>query len=105
MLLNFAGNRVRLATHANFKDFVLTAGLEFFPLGGDPKVLAEFLFKADAIIANPPAYGHSHVAEALKIPIHIFFTMPWTQVFLINYYLVIALDFLCPLFVLVLCVS
>ncbi|PRQ54907.1 putative sterol 3-beta-glucosyltransferase [Rosa chinensis] len=47
MLLNFAGNRVRLATHANFKDFVLTAGLEFFPLGGDPKVLAEcsyFLF-------------------------------------------------------------
>ncbi|PRQ32914.1 putative sterol 3-beta-glucosyltransferase [Rosa chinensis] len=35
-------------------------------------------FKAGAIIANPPAYGHSHVAEALKIPIHIFFTMPWT---------------------------
>jgi UDP:flavonoid glycosyltransferase YjiC (YdhE family) len=34
------GHRVRLATHANFKDFVLTAGLEFFPLGGDPKVLA-----------------------------------------------------------------
>ncbi|PRQ41586.1 putative sterol 3-beta-glucosyltransferase [Rosa chinensis] len=114
------GHRVRLATHANFKDFVLTAGLEFFPLGGDPKVLAEYMvknkgflpsgpsevsiqrqqmkeiifsllpackepdpdtkvpFKADAIIANPPAYGHSHVAEALKVPIHIFFTMPWT---------------------------
>ncbi|XP_062025305.1 sterol 3-beta-glucosyltransferase UGT80A2-like [Rosa rugosa] len=35
-------------------------------------------FKADAIIANPPAYGHTHVAEALKIPLHIFFTMPWT---------------------------
>ncbi|KAJ8513776.1 hypothetical protein OPV22_004210 [Ensete ventricosum] len=114
------GHRVRLATHANFKEFVLTAGLEFFPLGGDPKVLAEYMvknkgflpsapseipiqrkqlkeiifsllpackdpdvdtgipFKADAIIANPPAYGHTHVAEALKIPIHIFFTMPWT---------------------------
>ena len=27
------GHRVRLATHANFKDFILTAGLEFFPLG------------------------------------------------------------------------
>ncbi|KAL6340165.1 hypothetical protein AAG906_040601 [Vitis piasezkii] len=101
------------STHANFKEFVLTSGLEFFPLGGDPKVLAGcFLpsgpseipiqrnqmkeivysllpackdpdmdsgipFKADAII-NPPAYGHTHVAEALKIPIHIFFTMPWT---------------------------
>ncbi|KAK3145315.1 hypothetical protein QOZ80_4AG0327170 [Eleusine coracana subsp. coracana] len=114
------GHRVRLATHANFKEFVLTAGLEFYPLGGDPKILAEhmvknkgflpsgpseiaiqrkqmkeiifsllpackdpdpdtgILFKVDAIIANPPAYGHTHVAEALKVPIHIFFTMPWT---------------------------
>ena len=34
------GHRVRLATHRNFKEFVLTAGLEFYPLGGDPKVLA-----------------------------------------------------------------
>ena len=34
------GHRVRLATHSNFKEFVLTAGLEFYPLGGDPKVLA-----------------------------------------------------------------
>lgn len=115
------GHRVRLATHANFKEFVLTAGLEFFPLGGDPKVLAGYMvknkgflpsgpseipvqrnqmkeiiysllpackepdmdtgvpFKADAIIANPPAYGHVHVAEALKVPLHIFFTMPWTE--------------------------
>ncbi|XP_054783746.1 sterol 3-beta-glucosyltransferase UGT80A2-like [Prosopis cineraria] len=114
------GHRVRLATHSNFKEFVLTAGLEFYRLGGDPKVLAGYMvknkgflpsgpseipiqrnqikdiinsllpackepdmdsgvsFKADAIIANPPAYGHTHVAEALKIPIHIFFTMPWT---------------------------
>ncbi|KAM0865784.1 hypothetical protein ACQ4PT_043045 [Festuca glaucescens] len=114
------GHRVRLATHANYKEFILTAGLEFFPLGGDPKLLAEYMvknkgflpsgpseipiqrkqmkeiifsllpackdadpdtgipFKVDAIIANPPAYGHTHVAEALKVPIHIFFTMPWT---------------------------
>ncbi|KAM7526641.1 hypothetical protein LguiA_016543 [Lonicera macranthoides] len=114
------GHRVRLATHSNFKEFVLGAGLEFFPLGGDPKVLAGYMvknkgflpsgaseihiqrgqikdiifsllpacidpdpdtnvsFKPDAIIANPPAYGHTHVAEALKIPLHIFFTMPWT---------------------------
>ncbi|WRX10053.1 UDP-glucuronosyl/UDP-glucosyltransferase - like 10 [Theobroma cacao] len=114
------GHRVRLATHSNFKEFVLTAGLEFYPLGGDPKVLAGYMvknkgflpsgpseiptqrhqikeiiysllpackepdpdsgvpFKADAIIANPPAYGHTHVAESLKVPLHIFFTMPWT---------------------------
>ncbi|XP_022887982.1 sterol 3-beta-glucosyltransferase UGT80A2-like isoform X2 [Olea europaea var. sylvestris] len=92
------GHRVRLATHSNFKEFVLTAGLEFYPLGGDPKVLAGYMvknkgflpsgpseipiqrnqmkeiiysllpackepdldsgipFKAEAIIANPPAY-------------------------------------------------
>ncbi|XP_035820146.1 sterol 3-beta-glucosyltransferase UGT80A2-like [Zea mays] len=34
------GHRVRLATHANFKDFVMTTGLEFYPLGEDPKNLA-----------------------------------------------------------------
>ncbi|KAK8491495.1 hypothetical protein V6N11_059420 [Hibiscus sabdariffa] len=37
------GHRVRLATHSNFKEFVLTAGLEFYPLGGDPKVLAGYI--------------------------------------------------------------
>ncbi|XP_031105351.1 sterol 3-beta-glucosyltransferase UGT80A2-like [Ipomoea triloba] len=114
------GHRVRLATHSPFKEFVLGAGLEFYPLGGDPKVLAAYMVKnkgflpsgpsevqiqrkqikdiilsllpaciesdpvsnipfyVDAIIANPPAYGHTHVAEALDVPLHIFFTMPWT---------------------------
>ncbi|XP_052728792.1 sterol 3-beta-glucosyltransferase UGT80A2 isoform X4 [Vigna angularis] len=57
------GHRVRLATHKNFEDFVLNAGLEFYPLGGDPKVLAGW---------------HTHVAEYLKVPLHVFFTMPWT---------------------------
>ncbi|CAN0897854.1 Sterol 3-beta-glucosyltransferase UGT80A2 [Linum grandiflorum] len=115
------GHRVRLATHSIFKEFVLTAGLEFYPLGGDPKVLAGYMvtnkglfpsnpseisvhrnqmkeiiwsllpactkpdidsgipFKAEAIIANPPTFGHTDVAEALKIPIHVFFTLPWTS--------------------------
>lgn len=114
------GHRVRLATHANFRGFVTSNGLEFYPLGGDPKILAGYMvknkgflpsgpseisiqkkqlkaimnsllpactkadgdsgapFKADAIIANPPAYGHVHVAEYLDVPLHIFFTMPWT---------------------------
>lgn len=44
----------------------------------DPDMDSNVPFRADAIIANPPAYGHTHVAEALKIPVHIFFTMPWT---------------------------
>jgi sterol 3beta-glucosyltransferase len=32
---------------------------------------------ADAIISNPPAIGHIHVAEALGIPCHIMFPQPW----------------------------
>lgn len=35
-------------------------------------------FVADAIIANPPSFAHMHCAEALGIPVHIVFTMPWT---------------------------
>ncbi|CAN6438827.1 unnamed protein product [Victoria cruziana] len=114
------GHHVRLATHANFKTFVKSAEIDFYPLGGDARILARYIaknkgflpsgpadislqrkqiraiidsllpactepdidsgtpFRAQAIIANPPAYGHVHVAEALGVPIHIFFTMPWT---------------------------
>ncbi|KAM3760056.1 hypothetical protein ACB098_01G165800 [Castanea mollissima] len=114
------GHHVRLATHANFSTFVKSAGVEFYPLGGDPRVLAGYMarnkgfipsgageisiqrkqlkaiiesllpactepdletglpFRAQSIIANPPAYGHAHIAEALGVPLHIFFTMPWT---------------------------
>ncbi|CAO2834094.1 unnamed protein product [Amaranthus hypochondriacus] len=117
------GHHVRLATHSNFRGFVKSAGVEFYPLGGDPRVLAGYMarnkglipsspgeisiqrkqlnaiiesllpactkpdietgvsFRAQAIIANPPAYGHVHVAEALGVPLHIFFTMPWTPTY------------------------
>ncbi|KAK7270424.1 hypothetical protein RIF29_23546 [Crotalaria pallida] len=117
------GHRVRLATHANFNTFVKSNGVDFYPLGGDPRILAGYMarnkglipsdpaeisiqrqqmkaiidsllpactapdletgvpFRAQAIIANPPAYGHVHVAEALGVPIHIFFTMPWTPTY------------------------
>ena len=34
--------------------------------------------QADALIANPIGYAHIHVADALDIPLHILFTMPWT---------------------------
>eukprot|EP00955_Chlamydomonas_euryale_P062123 358293-Chlamydomonas_euryale.AAC.1 len=116
------GHRVRIASHAVYREFVTGFGLEFYPIGGDPKVLSEFVVKhrgimpglniadaleqreqvkqilysswgacvladpenkdkpfiADAIVANPPAYGHTHCAEKLNVPLHICFTMPWT---------------------------
>ncbi|KAJ4358223.1 uncharacterized protein N0V89_002803 [Didymosphaeria variabile] len=137
------GHRVRLATHATFKDFVTENGLEFFSIGGDPAELMAFMVKnpglmpgfdtlrsgevgkrrrgiaeilrgtwrscietgdglgvdplkqtieewmgvedqlpdelkkpfvADAIIANPPSFGHLHCAEKLGIPLHMMFT-------------------------------
>jgi len=120
-------HRVRIATHAEFRKLVERAGLEFYPLAGDPRELMDYMvktggriipthlqqivedvprkrqivgeilestwractekdpdhpdaqpFTADAIIANPPSYGHFHCAEALHIPLHIVFTMPWT---------------------------
>ena len=37
--LQKSGHRVRLATHNVFKDFVMSAGLEFFPIGGNPAEL------------------------------------------------------------------
>ncbi|PHU19834.1 Sterol 3-beta-glucosyltransferase UGT80B1 [Capsicum chinense] len=49
------GHRVRLATHANFKEFVLTAGLEFYPLGGDPKILVEYMVKNKGFLPSGPS--------------------------------------------------
>ncbi|KAM5356612.1 hypothetical protein ACJ41O_003258 [Fusarium nematophilum] len=119
------GHRVRLATHNVFDKFVRDAGLEFFPIGGDPSELMAYMVKnpglvpslkslrggdiqkkrvmvaemlegcwhsclqpdpssgrpfvADAIIANPPSFAHVHCAQAMGIPVHLMFTMPWTS--------------------------
>ncbi|CAJ1821963.1 unnamed protein product [Sphenostylis stenocarpa] len=52
------GHRVRLATHKNFEDFVLNAGLEFYPLGGDPKVLAGYMVKNKGFLPSGPSEIH-----------------------------------------------
>jgi len=38
-------HRVRLATHAEFRPMVEQAGLEFYPLAGDPHELMEYMVK------------------------------------------------------------
>ena len=43
-----------------------------------PDPVTDLPFVADAIIANPPSFAHIHCAQALGIPVHIMFTMPWT---------------------------
>lgn len=42
----------------------------------DPRSNAPFV--ANVIIANPVSFAHLHCAQALGIPLHLVFTMPWT---------------------------
>ena len=44
------GHRVRLATHAVYREFVEEHDLEFFPLGGNPQVLSEYMVRNRGII-------------------------------------------------------
>ncbi|RKK60349.1 Sterol 3-beta-glucosyltransferase UGT80B1 [Fusarium oxysporum] len=44
-----------------------------------PDPLTGLPFVADAIIANPPSFAHIHCAQALGIPVHLMFTMPWSN--------------------------
>src|SRR4029453_8651362 len=37
------GHRVRIASHAVFRDFVESHGIEFFPLAADPRELMEYM--------------------------------------------------------------
>jgi hypothetical protein len=46
-------------------------------IGKDQLTRAPFV--AEAIIANPPSMGHVHCAQALSVPLHIMFTMPWSS--------------------------
>ncbi len=43
----------------------------------DPRTKSPFV--ADAIIANPPSFAHIHCAQALGIPVHLMFTIPWSS--------------------------
>lgn len=45
----------------------------------EPDALTQEPFVADAIIANPPSFAHVHCAQALGVPVHLMFTMPWTS--------------------------
>lgn len=44
----------------------------------EPDAVTRAPFVADAIVANPPSFAHVHCAQALGLPAHIMFTMPWS---------------------------
>jgi sterol 3beta-glucosyltransferase len=82
-MVNNPGIIPKLAT---FRDGEITRKRKmiFEMLGGfwrsciepDPKTSKPFV--AEAVIANPPSFAHMHCAQALGIPVHLMFTMPWT---------------------------
>ena len=45
----------------------------------EPDAVSAAPFVADAIIANPPSFAHVHCAQALAVPVHLMFTMPWSS--------------------------
>ncbi|KAF7324784.1 Glycosyltransferase family 1 protein [Mycena kentingensis (nom. inval.)] len=45
----------------------------------EPDAVTGTPFVAEAIIANPPSFAHIHCAQALGVPIHLMFTMPWSS--------------------------
>jgi UDP:flavonoid glycosyltransferase YjiC (YdhE family) len=45
----------------------------------EPDLKSQRPFVADAIIANPPSFAHIHCAQALGVPLHLMFTMPWSS--------------------------
>ncbi|WVQ83693.1 hypothetical protein IAT38_005837 [Cryptococcus sp. DSM 104549] len=150
-LVQSNSHHVRIATHSDFKDFVLEGNgrlkgkkgkngenleghISFYDVGGNPKELMAYMvknpglmpgmasltngdiaskrkmtaemlegfykstyspdpetgepFAADAIISNPPAFAHVHVAEALGLPLLMSFTMPWSPTTSFNHPLV-----------------
>jgi sterol 3beta-glucosyltransferase len=44
----------------------------------EPDASTGIPFVAEAIIANPPSFAYLHCAQALGIPVHVMFTMPWS---------------------------
>lgn len=66
-LLQKNGHRVRLATHELYRPLVRDAGLEFYPLGGDPKKLSAFMVKTSGRIF--PKVGRQG-GEAEDLPAH-----------------------------------
>lgn len=58
------GHHVRLATHANFQSFVESAGVDFYPLGGDARILAAC--KRFILINKFSLYLFYHIATILS---------------------------------------
>jgi hypothetical protein len=58
------GHRVRLATHRNFRQLIVAeSGLEFYPLGGDPHILSQFMVKTRGFVVPTTTEALSQVPQ------------------------------------------
>ncbi|OZJ03357.1 hypothetical protein BZG36_03000, partial [Bifiguratus adelaidae] len=99
------GHRVRIATHEEYEGWIVSHGIEFRSIGGDPAELMRIcvdygfltvnFFKgwfddllqtawiacqgSDVLIESPSAMVGVHMAEKLGIPYFRAFPMPWTR--------------------------
>ncbi|KAL3421955.1 glycosyltransferase family 1 protein (sterol glucosyltransferase) [Phlyctema vagabunda] len=65
--LQLVGHRVRLATHDVFKDFVHEAGLEFYPIGGDPADLMAYMVKNPSILPTMATIRAGDISRKRKM--------------------------------------
>jgi Glycosyltransferase family 28 N-terminal domain len=60
------GHRVRLATHAVFRQFVEENGLEFFSIGGDPAELMAFMVKNPGLMPGKDSLRQGDIGRRRK---------------------------------------
>ncbi|KAM0207609.1 hypothetical protein ACHAQD_011963 [Fusarium lateritium] len=60
------GHRVRICTHAAFKDFVEAQGVEFFNIGGDPEALMAYMVKNPGLLPNRDSIKGGEVGKRRK---------------------------------------
>ncbi|KAK9762706.1 hypothetical protein K7432_011299, partial [Basidiobolus ranarum] len=61
------GHRVRLATHATFQKFVRDAGLEFYPLAGDPVELMAYMVKNPGLLPSLQSIKEGDISKKRRM--------------------------------------
>ncbi|GKU13175.1 unnamed protein product [Fusarium langsethiae] len=59
-------HRVRICTHAAFKEFVEAQGIEFFNIGGDPEALMAYMVKNPGLLPNCDSLKGGEVGKRRK---------------------------------------
>ncbi|RGP67892.1 hypothetical protein FLONG3_8360, partial [Fusarium longipes] len=60
------GHRVRICTHAAFKEFVESQGIEFFNIGGDPEALMAYMVKNPGLLPNRDSLRGGEIGKRRK---------------------------------------